>query len=121
MEEQLEEAVLAETPGLTGPLPALGTIAHLSPLLGLLGTVTGLVKSFQTIQLKAVSAAPVNPADLAGGIWEALLTTVFGLAVAIPAYALYNYFAHRVNLLNRQMEGAIAPLARTLAGTPDSK
>jgi len=114
--EHLEETLDGESLELGRYIPVLGTIAHLAPLLGLLGTVTGLVKCFQTIQIKASSIAPVNPADLAGGIWEALLTTVFGLMVAIPTYALYNYFAHQVNQLVLLTNNAISPLTRTLSG-----
>jgi biopolymer transport protein ExbB len=119
--EALEEAIDQEAPDLSRYIPILGTIAHLTPLMGLLGTVTGLVRCFQNIQIKATSAAPVNPADLAGGIWEALLTTVFGLLVAIPTYALYNYFAHRVNHLINSMTGAVSPLSRFLSeGKPNA-
>lgn len=111
--EALEQAGALEFPALERHLPILGTVAHLAPLLGLLGTVTGLVRCFQTIQEKASALYPVQPGDLAGGIWEALLTTVFGLGVAIPAYALYNYLVYRVNRLVTQMEvwaGGLADL-----------
>lgn len=102
--ERLEEAGSREIPHLERYIPLLGTIAHVAPLMGLLGTVTGLIRCFQTIQEKATSVNPVNPGDLAGGIWEALLTTVFGLIVAIPAYTLYNYLAHRANGLIHELE-----------------
>jgi biopolymer transport protein ExbB len=65
--------------------------------MGLLGTVVGLVKSFYIIEQKAASAGMVNPSDIAGGIWVALLTTVCGLCVAIISYLAYNYFVHKVN------------------------
>ncbi len=97
IEETMEDASLYEIPRLERKLNALATIAHISPLLGLLGTVTGMVRCFQTIQLKSSSFNPVSPGDLAGGIWEALLTTVAGLMVAIPAYVAYNYLVSRVN------------------------
>ncbi|MFH1678386.1 MAG: MotA/TolQ/ExbB proton channel family protein, partial [Candidatus Omnitrophota bacterium] len=77
--EAIEDASLYEIPKLEKNLNALATIAHISPLLGLLGTVTGMVRCFQTIQAKASTFHPVSPGDLAGGIWEALLTTVAGL------------------------------------------
>jgi biopolymer transport protein ExbB len=70
-------------------------------MLGFLGTVTGMVSAFQTIEAHGGMA---NPASLAGGIWEALVTTVFGLAVGIPAYALYNYFVTRVARFVHEME-----------------
>ena len=113
--ESMEEAGALELPPLERRLPLLGTIAHLAPLLGLLGTVTGLVRCFQTIQEKATSLNPVNPGDLAGGIWEALLTTVFGLIVAIPAYAMYNYLVYRVNTLTSRLEAAVIKLADLLS------
>jgi len=69
-------------------LRGLSSIAHLSPLLGLLGTVLGMIAAF--MQLEA-AGSQVHPALLAGGIWEALLTTAFGLAIAIPAMAAYHY------------------------------
>jgi len=69
-------------------LRGLSSIAHLSPLLGLLGTVLGMIAAF--MQLEA-AGSQIHPALLAGGIWEALLTTAFGLAIAIPAMAAYHY------------------------------
>lgn len=109
--QSMEEAASLEMPALERRLPALGAIAHLSPLLGLLGTVTGLVRCFQVIQEKTSSTHPINPADLAGGIWEALLTTVFGLAVAIPAYAAYHYLSDRLNQFTHSLEAASIELA----------
>jgi len=106
IQEAIEDASLYEIPRLEKNLPALATIAHISPLLGLLGTVTGMVRCFQTIQAKAASLHPVSPGDLAGGIWEALLTTVAGLIVAIPTFVAYNYLVHRVNNLILDMEKA---------------
>ncbi|MBI3322222.1 MAG: MotA/TolQ/ExbB proton channel family protein [Candidatus Omnitrophica bacterium] len=119
--EAMEEAGALEIPALERRLPLLGTIAHIAPLLGLLGTVTGLVRCFQTIQQKATSLNPVNPGDLAGGIWEALLTTVFGLIVAIPAYAMYNYLVYRVNTLTHRLEAAVIKLADHLSAQETSE
>lgn len=70
-------------------LRILSAITHIAPLLGLLGTVTGLVSAFHQIELLG---GTVQPSDLAGGIWEALLTTVFGLTIAIPCMAFYHIF-----------------------------
>lgn len=106
IKEAIEDASLYEIPRLEKNLPALATIAHIAPLLGLLGTVTGMVRCFQTIQAKAMSFHPVSPGDLAGGIWEALLTTVAGLIVAIPAFVAYNYLVSRVNTFILDMEKA---------------
>lgn len=79
----------------------LMTIASIAPLLGFLGTVTGMVRTFQVVQLLG---GYVDAAALAGGIWEALLTTVFGLGVAIPVILVHNYLVNRVESLVWEME-----------------
>jgi biopolymer transport protein ExbB len=104
IKETMEDISLFEIPKLESRLSALATIAHISPLLGLLGTVTGMTSSFHTIQVRAASLNPVTPGDLAGGIGEALLTTVAGLMVAIPTFVAYNYFVHRTNGVIVEME-----------------
>lgn len=104
IKESMEDISLFEIPKLESRLSALATIAHISPLLGLLGTVTGMTASFHTIQVRAASLNPVTPGDLAGGIGEALLTTVAGLMVAIPTFVAYNYFVHRTNHFVLEME-----------------
>lgn len=96
IKEAIEDVEIYELPRLEKNLGALSTIAHIAPLLGLLGTVTGMVRAFQVIQEKAGVSQPVSPGDLAGGIWEALLTTVAGLIVAIPTLVAYNYLLSRV-------------------------
>jgi len=85
-------------------LSALGAIA---PMLGLLGTVTGLVTAFWQIEVKA---GQVQPADLASGIWEALLTTVFGLVIAIPTLAVYHLLDQRLGMIELQMQWLVAYL-----------
>lgn len=115
IKEAVEEAAQMEIPRLERHLPILATIAHITPLLGLLGTVTGMIKSFQVIQQKALSGLPVNPGDLAGGIWEALLATVAGLAVAIPTYVAYNYLTSQVDTLVYDMERSATDLVNLLS------
>lgn len=78
----------------------LGTIASLSPLMGLLGTVFGMIRTFNAITTSGIG----NPASLAGGIAEALITTAAGLTVAIPALLAYKYLRGRVQALVVQME-----------------
>ena len=112
--EAIEDASLYEIPKIEKNLSALATIAHISPLLGLLGTVTGMVRCFQTIQSKASTFHPVSPGDLAGGIWEALLTTVAGLIVAIPTFVAYNYLVSRMNSFILEMEKASTELVNFL-------
>ena len=84
-------------------LNALGIIGHIAPLLGLLGTVTGMIKAFVTI---AELGGRVDASVLAGGIWEALITTAAGLSVAIPAIVFYHYFEGRVDNIATQMKDA---------------
>jgi len=74
-------------------LNSLDTVAIVAPMLGLLGTVSGMIATFQKV---AELQGQVNPSVLAGGIWEALLTTAFGLLVAIPALIGYRYFKSRL-------------------------
>lgn len=88
-------------------LRILAALAHLAPLVGLLGTVIGMVVAFSQIQS---IQGTVKPSDLAGGIWEALLTTVFGLVVAIPCMALYHAFEGHADKIARRMEMAVTSL-----------
>lgn len=103
IQEAIEDAGLQEIPRLEKNLNVLATIAHIAPLLGLLGTVLGMIAAFQRIQAES---GRVNAGDLAGGIWEALITTAAGLSVAIPTYVAYNYLVSRVNRLVLDMEGS---------------
>jgi biopolymer transport protein ExbB len=101
--ESLEEAGLAEVPRLEEKLNLLATIAQLAPLLGLLGTVLGFIKTFMLMQNHGLDA---KVADLSDGIWKALICAAAGLAVAIPAHAAYNYLVSRVNSIVLDMERA---------------
>jgi len=115
IKEAIEDAGLHEIPKLEKNIHVLATIAHISPLLGLLGTVLGMVKAFQVIQEKATALYPVNPADLAGGIWQALITTVAGLAVAIPTFVAYNFLVRRVESIVLDMERNSTDLVNILS------
>jgi len=88
----------------------LGTIASLSPLMGLLGTVFGMIRTFNSI----TSGGMGNPAALAGGIAEALITTAAGLTVAIPALLAYKFLRGRVQALVVQMEKEAIKLVEAL-------
>lgn len=110
IKKNIEDASLFEIPKLESRLSVLATIAHVSPLLGLLGTVTGMTASFHTIQVRTASFNPVTPGDLAGSIGEALLTTVAGLIVAIPTFVAYNYCVNRVNHFILDMERSATEL-----------
>ena len=93
----------AEIRNLEGYLRGLEVIANLSPLLGLLGTVLGMIKAFARLES---AGTKVDPAILAGGIWEALLTTAFGLSVAIPALAAFYILEGQVENVRAQMKDA---------------
>jgi biopolymer transport protein ExbB len=91
---------------------ALGTIASLSPLMGLLGTVLGMIRTFNAITNEGIG----NPAVLAGGIAEALITTAAGLTVAIPALIGYKFLRGRVQRLVVQMEKEAIKLVQAMEG-----
>jgi biopolymer transport protein ExbB/TolQ len=110
--QAMEEAARDEQPVVEHHVRWLATLAQVSTLLGLLGTVTGMVRAFQVIQHKATSGNPVSPGDLAGGIWEALITTVAGLEVAIPTILAYHYLLSRIVEVQFQME----KVARLVSG-----
>lgn len=82
-------------------LSLLSSIAGIAPMLGFLGTVTGMIGAFRQMERFGGS---IRPADLAGGIWETLLTAAFGLVVGITAYAVYNYYTARVGRFEYEME-----------------
>jgi biopolymer transport protein ExbB len=88
-------------------LRGLATVAALSPLLGLLGTVIGMIRAFMVIEGHGAS---VSPALLAGGIWEALLTTAAGLTVAIPCLMFHNLFQGRIEQVENELAGMITEL-----------
>lgn len=84
-------------------LRTLELLGNLAPLVGLLGTVSGMIQAFAQLEL---AGSQVDPSLLAGGIWEALLTTAFGLTVAIPAVAAFQLFDARIERTRTQMRNA---------------
>lgn len=100
MKESIEEAASHVIHDLERYLNPLGTIAAITPLLGLLGTTIGMIKVFAEIMIKGTGDAQV----LAGGISEALITTATGLAVAIPALIMHRYFIRRIDGVVIQLE-----------------
>lgn len=100
MKDSIEEAASQVIHDMERYLGAMGTIAAVTPLLGLLGTVVGMIKVFTDIMLEGTGNAGV----LAGGISEALITTAAGLTVAIPAMVLHRFFQRRVDTLVVTME-----------------
>lgn len=100
IKEAIEDSANQEIPLLEKHLSTLATIGNITPLLGLLGTVFGMIKAFNVIAVMGVG----KPEALAGGISEALLTTAFGLSIAIPTIVIYNYLSNRVDKIIREME-----------------
>lgn len=98
--EAVEDAGRHETTRLTRYLGALGTVVGISPLLGLLGTVTGMIEVFKTIAEVGTGQA----AELSNGISQALITTAFGLLIAIPSLVAYNYFQGRAESMITDLE-----------------
>jgi biopolymer transport protein ExbB len=103
MREAIEEAGLVEVPRLEEKMNLLATIAQIAPLLGLLGTAVGFIQMFMGLE-RAGTYAHVG--QLAQGIWQAMICTAAGLAVAIPIHAAYNYLVSRVNRIVLDMERA---------------
>lgn len=105
--EILKDTASQEIPRLERYLTFLGSITHIAPLLGLLGTVTGIMRSFNVLgQFGSVS----DPSVLAKGISEALITTVAGIVVAVPCVVFYNQLVNRVNLILLRMENQVNEL-----------
>ncbi len=100
LENALQEAMLREMPRLERFLPTLAVLAAIAPLLGLLGTVTGMINTFKVITVVGTG----DPRMMSGGISEALLTTQFGLAVAIPIMMVHHFLERRVDKIAGDME-----------------
>ncbi len=111
MEKILFQSGQKELKKLESYLPTLATIANISPLLGLLGTVTGMIKAFMVVEKMGNK---VNAGFLAGGIWEAMITTAFGLTVAIPTLMFYSYFTNWVNNYMAELEDCLNSILNLL-------
>jgi len=107
-----QEAGQLEVPRLERNLALLGTVAYTTPLLGLLGTVLGLLTAFQQISAHGGYATAT---EIAGGVYESLLTTAAALTVAIPAFVAHSYLSARVNELLRDIERASIEMLEILA------
>lgn len=115
MKESIEEAGRHVVLDLERYLNTLGTIASTTPLLGLLGTVLGMIK----VMTVASTVGIGNPSDLAGGLSEALVTTAAGLIVAIPSVMFYRHFQRRVDELVASMEQEALKMVEILHGERD--
>jgi biopolymer transport protein ExbB len=116
MKEAIEDTGRQVVVELDRFLNTLGTIASITPLLGLLGTVIGMIKVFTAITSMGVG----NPTVLAGGISEALITTAAGLSVAIPSLMFYRYFRGKVDMLVLKMEEEALKLVEVIHGKRES-
>ena len=113
--ETVQSAGKAELYKLERGLDSLATVASVAPLIGFLGTVTGMIRAFMEIQSLG---GQVNANVLAGGIWEALMTTAAGLTVGIPALIFYNWLVGRVQQFVFEMERSSMELLDLLAMPP---
>jgi biopolymer transport protein ExbB len=117
LELKMGEAIMTEAPKLSRGLLFLKIISVVAPLMGLLGTVTGMINTFQAIMLFGTG----DPKIMAGGISQALVTTVLGLSVAIPTVLLHTIVSgrskHIVHILEEQSVGIVAEHAEK-SGTP---
>jgi biopolymer transport protein ExbB len=118
IKEIILDTASLEIPRMERYLSALGTIANIAPLLGLLGTVTGNIRAFSVLSnMKNIG----DPSILAPGIAEALFTTVAGIIVSVPALAFYNYFASKVNHTIIRMETKVNELINLLGLKQDNR
>jgi biopolymer transport protein ExbB len=107
LRQAIEDANMEEIPKLEKHVDLLATIGYIAPLLGLLGTVLGLMGVFQTMHTKSVY---LSAADLSSYINMALITTASGLCVAIPCYIAYNYLTSRIHSICQEMEKAASEI-----------
>ena len=115
IKERLEEVGRREAAEMERYIPVLGTIASIAPLLGLLGTVGGMILTFQVIEATGTR----DMASLAGGISQALITTQLGLSVAIPLLLVHSFTQGRANALVAELDETAAGLFAESQGVPD--
>jgi biopolymer transport protein ExbB len=116
IERTIEAASAHELSRLERGLSVIATVANIAPLLGFLGTVSGMINSFDALARAGLS----NPGLVAKGISEALITTATGLAVAIPMLVAYNYFTSRVSKFVLEMETSANVLLETYSEMEDA-
>ena len=116
--EALEDAGFLEVPRLEEKLNLLATIAQIAPLIGLLGTAIGFIHIFGVIEDSGLQA---HVGQLSKGVWQALICTAAGLAVAIPSYAAYNYLVSRVNSIVLDMEQVSTEILNIVTEPPSAR
>lgn len=112
--ERLRESGKREAARLERYAGILGTIATISPLLGLLGTIVGMIETFRSVQATAVETGMPSVPEMADGIWQALLTTAAGLVIAIPAFIGYRWLTARVDGWTLELEEASSELLHAI-------
>jgi biopolymer transport protein ExbB len=112
--EAMQDRGRREAAELENYIGALGAIVTISPLLGLLGTITGMIETFQGVTDTVAATGSVNANSLAGGIWEALVTTAAGLMVAIPVFVVHRILLSRVDGLVAELEEASLDLGELI-------
>ena len=117
IKESIEAAAQAEVYLLEKNFGILGSVAAIAPMLGFLGTVTGMIKAFQQVQLMGGN---VDAGVLAGGIWEALITTAAGLMIGIPALIAYNWLQNKIEHFVFEMQQTSTELMDTLFDKDDA-
>ena len=115
LQESIQDEAKRQFSVINRRIPAVGIIASISPLLGLLGTVTGMIQVFSNLADEYAAGAHANPGMLAGGIWEALLTTAAGLCVAIPAFLLHRLLTAKLDKLWLELEESSTAILDLLA------
>ncbi len=112
LESVIVNATENEVRDLSAYLQALATVGNIAPLLGLLGTIIGMIKAFMVIQ---EMGGKVNAAVLAGGIWEAMLTTALGLAVALPTMVAHSYLVAKVDQYEARLQNGSVLFLKALS------
>lgn len=115
IEMAMEQEAANEQPMLEANLPIIKTIVNISPLLGLLGTIAGMIASFRVASQAGLS----NPTAILGGISEALISTATGISIAVIGFLFYNYYANQTKKIVEDMEYYGAELVNYLTGRID--
>lgn len=115
IEMALEQEAANELPGLEANLPVIKTIVNIAPLLGLLGTIVGMISAFRVASQAGLS----NPSQILGGISEALISTFTGISIAVIGFIIYNYFANQSKKIIEDIEYYGAELVNLLTDRVD--
>jgi biopolymer transport protein ExbB len=114
LETVIVNAIEGEVRTLSAYLQTLATIGNIAPLLGLLGTVVGMIKAFMVIQQLGGN---VNASVLAGGIWEAMLTTALGIGVALPCMVAHSYLVSRIDTYEARLQNGAVTFLKAVTRT----